>query len=111
MSPSELQTLNFAHVVDGKLLQSKKLDCCKDPRTNEPLWSVPVAGEEELQIAVTAAQKAFPVWSKKPVTERQSVLRQLVDVLHEQREFLATIVSKETGKTVRNDDSIRDRLS
>ncbi|KAJ6112112.1 hypothetical protein N7523_008173 [Penicillium sp. IBT 18751x] len=91
--------MKFAHVVDGNLLQSKKFECCKDPRTNEPLWNVPVAGEEELQMAVTAAQNAFPIWSKKPATERQGVLRQLVDVLREHKEFLAEIVSKETGKS------------
>ncbi|KAJ5120108.1 hypothetical protein N7448_010777 [Penicillium atrosanguineum] len=113
MSPNELQTLKFAHVVDGKLLEGKKLDCCKDPRTNEPLWNVPVAGSEELQIAVTAAQNAFPIWSKKPVTERQSALLQLVDALREQKEFLATIVSKETGKSeifdeiVHEDDTVQ----
>lgn len=96
----ELQAVKFAHVVDGRLLESKKLDCCKDPRTSEPLWNVPVASEEELQLAITAAQNAFPIWSKRPVAERQGVLRQLVDVLREKREFLATIVSKETGKSV-----------
>jgi acyl-CoA reductase-like NAD-dependent aldehyde dehydrogenase len=96
----ELEAIEFAHVVDGKLLESTKLDCCKDPRTSEPLWNVPVANEEDLQLAITAAQKAFPIWSKRPLAERQGVLRQLVDVLREKREFLAMIVSKETGKSV-----------
>ncbi|KAF3394015.1 Aldehyde dehydrogenase family 1 member A3 [Penicillium rolfsii] len=100
MSSDEMtRGMKFAHVVDGKLLEGKRFDCCKDPRSSEPLWDVPVAGEEELQIAVTAAQNAFPLWSKKPVAERQDILRQLAAMLREERKLMSMVVSKETGKS------------
>ncbi|KAL4810629.1 aldehyde dehydrogenase domain-containing protein [Aspergillus unguis] len=99
MNLDELTSIQFAHVVDGKLSPGERFDSLKDPRTNKLLWNVPVAGDEELQAAVTAAQIAFPIWSQKPAAERQDILRKLAALLREDRLLMSTIVSRETGKS------------
>lgn len=96
----DLKSLVFRHVVDGQLLDSQQFDRRRDPRTNNLLWKVPVAGQQELEAAVTAAQNAFPSWSKTSFSERQIVVRQLTSKLRECKALMATIVSKETGKSV-----------
>lgn len=98
---STAQNLQFFHVINGELVSSAVSEKRKDPRNDEPLWDVPVAGQDELEAAVTAAQNAFPTWSKTPVGDRQEILRKLAATLRENRDLMSAVVSGETGKSVR----------
>ncbi|KAE8327214.1 Aldehyde/histidinol dehydrogenase [Aspergillus sergii] len=94
-----LAALTFHHVIDGQLVENQQFDHRRDPRTNAVLWKVPVAGQHELEAAVTAAQNAFRSWSKTSFSERQNVMRQLTSKLRDSKALIAAIVSKETGKS------------
>lgn len=94
------KNLQFFHVINGELVGSAISEKRRDPRTDEPLWDVPVVGQDELETAVKAAQNAFSAWSKTPVGERQEILRKLAATLRENREVMSAVVSGETGKSV-----------
>lgn len=56
---------------------------------------------EDVEHAVAAAADAFAAWSRTPLNERQRVVGEFLRLLSEAREELATVVSTENGKTIR----------
>ena len=90
----------FYNIINDELRGSEKTHQVTDPRTEEELWPCPVATTDDFEDAVAAAQRAFATWSKTTVPERQALLVKLADVLKENAEELASILMKETGKSV-----------
>ncbi|MFL0504177.1 aldehyde dehydrogenase family protein [Ureibacillus sp. 179-F W5.1 NHS] len=58
--------------------------------------------QKDVDIAIDVAEKAFKTWSKIAVPERGEVLFKLIHLLEEHKEELATIITKEVGKTYKN---------
>src|ERR1051325_3492835 len=69
-----------------------------NPATAEIIGSVPKLGAEETRAAIEAANKAFPAWSKKTGKERAGVLRKWFDLMMENQEDLARLMTLEQGK-------------
>jgi len=58
--------------------------------------------ERDIEKAVEVAENAFKTWSKVAAPERGEVLFKLINLLEEQKEELASIITKEVGKTYKN---------
>src|SRR5262249_41760459 len=58
----------------------------------------PKLGAAETREAIEAANKAFPVWSKRTAKERAGVLRKWFDLMMENQEDLARLMTLEQGK-------------
>src|SRR5688500_16071528 len=71
-----------------------------NPATAERLGRVPLSSAAEVDVAVTAAVRAFPGWRRTPVTERVQFLFKLKALLQEHYEELARIITMECGKTL-----------
>jgi succinate-semialdehyde dehydrogenase / glutarate-semialdehyde dehydrogenase len=69
-----------------------------NPATGEIIGSVPKLGAAETREAIDAANKAFPPWSKKTGKERAAVLRKWFDLMMENQEDLARLMTLEQGK-------------
>lgn len=69
-----------------------------DPFTGQAFAEVPDLGAAETQAAIDAARDAFPAWAAKPAKERGAVLRRWLDLLHANRDDLATLIVCENGK-------------
>ncbi len=69
-----------------------------DPAKNQVIWSAKAASEAQVNDAVSAARKAFPSWSLKTVDERLSIIKKFGELLAENKQALAKIIAKETGK-------------
>src|SRR6266404_1442286 len=69
-----------------------------NPATGEIIGSVPKLGAEETRAAIDAANKSFPGWSKKTGKERAAVLRKWFDLMMENQEDLARLMTLEQGK-------------
>lgn len=93
--------LQFFNIINDELRSSENTTTVTNPRTEEALWPCPVATTQDFEEAVAAAHAAFPSWSQTTVPERQAALIKLADVLRDNREELASILSLETGKSVR----------
>lgn len=63
--------------INGKWVDSNSGKTSKiiNPATGEEIAEVPVADSVDVDNAVAAARKAFPVWSKKPTKERAALLK------------------------------------
>src|SRR5271165_3757485 len=69
-----------------------------NPATGEILGTVPRLGAAETRVAIEAANKAFPAWSKKTGKERAVVLRRWFELMMENQDDLARLMTLEQGK-------------
>jgi succinate-semialdehyde dehydrogenase/glutarate-semialdehyde dehydrogenase len=69
-----------------------------NPATQDMLAKVPNFGEEETNRAIAAASKALPGWKGLLAKERGRILRRWFDLIMDNQEDLATIMTCEQGK-------------
>ncbi|GIP64827.1 NAD-dependent succinate-semialdehyde dehydrogenase [Virgibacillus pantothenticus] len=72
-----------------------------NPATGSPITSVAYAGAKETDQAIAAALQAFPMWSEKTGRERSTFLYKAYQLMLEEVERLAEIVTMEQGKPLR----------
>lgn len=70
----------------------------KDPATHEVITEVPDLDVSNVRQAIEAAHKAFQTWSRKLAGERARVLRKWNDLILENQEDLAQLMTAEQGK-------------
>lgn len=70
-----------------------------NPSTGEVIAQVPMGKANDVDRAVQAAQKAFPVWAETPVVERARVMFKFKALLEKNYDAIARAVSREHGKT------------
>jgi malonate-semialdehyde dehydrogenase (acetylating)/methylmalonate-semialdehyde dehydrogenase len=88
--------------VDGKWKPSSAQTVMPvhNPSTGQVLAQIPYVPKEEVDLAVEAAQQAFPKWSNTPITERAKYLFKMKEVFERHYEELATWNSENHGKTI-----------
>jgi succinate-semialdehyde dehydrogenase/glutarate-semialdehyde dehydrogenase len=69
-----------------------------NPATGKKLGTVPNMGAAETRKAIEAAAAALPAWSKKTAQERGLILRRWRDLMLENQDDLARIMTAEQGK-------------
>ena len=72
-----------------------------NPASLEEIGTVPKCGKDETILAVESAQKAFPEWKAKPAKERSIILRKWFDLINQNQEELAQIMTIEQGKPIK----------
>ncbi len=77
----------FQMYIGGKWVDaiSGKTYKAINPATEEVVAEIPLGGKADVDIAVAAARKAFPIWSQMPQAERSKILEKLAVL---QREFV-----------------------
>jgi succinate-semialdehyde dehydrogenase / glutarate-semialdehyde dehydrogenase len=71
-----------------------------DPSTGDVLCSVPRAGTDDVERAISAAAAAQPGWAATAPRERGEVLRRAFELMIERKEQLAYLMSLEMGKSL-----------
>ncbi|MQR02666.1 NAD-dependent succinate-semialdehyde dehydrogenase [Glaciimonas soli] len=71
-----------------------------NPANGELLAHVAQAGATATQGAIDAAEKAFPIWRAKTAKQRAAVLRKWSDLMLDNQEDLAQLMSAEQGKPI-----------
>ncbi|MGK2740138.1 NAD-dependent succinate-semialdehyde dehydrogenase [Tepidicaulis sp. LMO-SS28] len=69
-----------------------------NPATGEVIAEVPSLGATETRAAIDAAEKAFKDWAARPAKERSAILRRWFDLMMENQDDLAVIMTSEQGK-------------
>lgn len=69
-----------------------------DPATGKVIGTVPKLGVEETRRAIDAANRAFPEWRAKTAKERAAILRRWYDLMMQNADDLAYIMTREQGK-------------
>nr|WP_276122509.1 NAD-dependent succinate-semialdehyde dehydrogenase [Pararhizobium qamdonense] len=73
-----------------------------DPSTGKRLTRVPDATVEDARLCVEAAAGAAPSWRATPPRKRSEILRRCFELMIERSEMLATLISMENGKALRD---------
>jgi len=69
-----------------------------NPALGVPIAHVALAGPDDVDRAVFAAQAAFPAWADTPSAKRARVLFRLRELLEEHKDELAAIITQQHGK-------------
>ncbi|KTT86592.1 methylmalonate-semialdehyde dehydrogenase, partial [Mammaliicoccus sciuri] len=86
--------------VNGQWQASKSKETIDvyNPATKEVIAKVPVSTRKELDEAAKIAHEAFQEWKEVAVPKRARLLFKLQQLLTDNREVLAEIITKENGK-------------
>lgn len=71
-----------------------------NPATGQHLASIPSVGAAETELAIAAAKVAMAEWAAKAAKERAVILRRWYQLIMENQEDLARILTAEQGKTL-----------
>ena len=89
-----------ACLVGGKWIEAASGNTIpvRNPATGETIGTVPSLSAAETRQAIEAAHAVFPAWRGKLAKDRSAVLRRLFDLMMENQEDLAQIMTAEQGK-------------
>ena len=71
-----------------------------DPVTQETIWHGAEATAEQVEQACLSARAAFAAWARRPLAERLEIIQQFASLLEQNKQQLATIISRETSKPI-----------
>ena len=88
--------------IGGKFKDSSTGEVFDDinPATLESLATIQVAGDEDVERAIDAAEEGFRLWSEIPAPKRAEILFRAARILKERKEELAVLMTKEMGKVL-----------
>jgi succinate-semialdehyde dehydrogenase/glutarate-semialdehyde dehydrogenase len=69
-----------------------------NPATAATIGTIPKMGAGETRRAIEAANRAFPAWRRKTAQERSNILRKWYDLILENQQDLAILMTAEQGK-------------
>jgi len=87
--------------IDGQEVKPNADLVIEDPAERTSIAAVPLAGKEDVWLAVEAAKRAFATWKNMPVEKRSEALYRLAGAIKNHRDELALILSREVGKPLK----------
>jgi aminomuconate-semialdehyde/2-hydroxymuconate-6-semialdehyde dehydrogenase len=94
-----MQLFNY---INGQLQspQSNEYMDSINPATGVKINEVPISDAKDVDLAIQAAQKAFPIWSSLTVEERSNYLVAIANEIQSQLVELALAEVQDNGKTI-----------
>ncbi|MFQ5545868.1 MAG: aldehyde dehydrogenase family protein, partial [Acidiferrobacterales bacterium] len=86
--------------VDGAWIQASRVIEVTNPADGSKIGTVPALGAEETARAIAAADAAWPAWRAMTAKQRAGILRKWFDLIMENQEDLATLMTSEQGKPI-----------
>ena len=93
----EIKTKLF---INGQWLDGDGRIPVVDPSDESVIAEVSTAGDKECDAAVAAAHTAFPSWSKTAPRVRAEILRKAFEIMVEEADEIARLISRENGKVL-----------
>ena len=85
--------------LNGEQVNGSKTFDIISPLTDKPLYKSAAASKEDALAAVSAAEKAFPAWSRTKPGYRRDLLLKAAEELARRKDDLWYFCSQETGST------------
>ena len=94
---------DLTHFIGGKAVagRSGRFDDVFDPNTGAVQARVPLASEAEVAAVVANAAAAQPAWAAMNAQRRARVLMKFLDLINQNMEPLAKLLSSEHGRRCR----------
>lgn len=71
----------------------------ENPATKQIIGYVPIATEQDIDNAITAADRAFQTWRRTSPYERAAIIHRAAQLLRERADDVAVLMTLENGKT------------
>ena len=84
--------------INGQWVSGEKTLTVTNPADGSVLGTVPNLGSKETQRAIKAAEDAYPKWAGMLAKERGDILRRWADLMRENKDDLALLMTLEQGK-------------
>ncbi|HLD67757.1 MAG TPA: CoA-acylating methylmalonate-semialdehyde dehydrogenase [Pseudomonas sp.] len=99
-TPNSVPTVKL--LIGGQLVESRTTQWrdVVNPATQQVLARVPFATVEEMNAAVASAKDAFKTWRKTPIGARARIFLKYQQLIRENLQELAAILTAEQGKTL-----------
>jgi malonate-semialdehyde dehydrogenase (acetylating) / methylmalonate-semialdehyde dehydrogenase len=94
-------TNSLKNFINGKWVEAKTdhYQSVPNPATGEELAQVPISSRQDVDDAVSTAKEAFQSWSRTPVPKRARILFKYQQLLVENWDELAKLITEENGKS------------
>jgi len=90
--------MDYHMIIDGEPVTSDHFFEVKNPATGELVGKCPIAAKADLDAAIKAARSAFPAWSGLADEKRQELCHAVAQVIEDNAEELANLLTREHGK-------------
>ncbi|MGB5108526.1 MAG: NADP-dependent succinate-semialdehyde dehydrogenase [Formosimonas sp.] len=84
--------------LNGEWVSGTETMTVTNPATGEVIGTIPHLGQAETAKAIADANAAWPAWRKKTAKERSAILRKWFNLMMENQDDLAAILTAEQGK-------------
>ncbi|KAH8433830.1 aldehyde dehydrogenase family protein [Aspergillus melleus] len=95
-----LDITTFYNVINNELTSTETTRHGINPANRQPNPPVPVSTAKDLDNAVRAAHAAFKIWSRTSFEERRTALNAFADLIEENKDPLASLLTREQGKPI-----------
>ncbi|MAM36003.1 MAG: 2-hydroxymuconic semialdehyde dehydrogenase [Euryarchaeota archaeon] len=94
--------MNIQNYIGGRFISAVDSETLFDynPATEQHIATIPRSKNEDVQLAVTAAQSAQQDWGALSIDERAVWLDKIADALEKKSEEIANIETSDTGKPI-----------
>jgi malonate-semialdehyde dehydrogenase (acetylating) / methylmalonate-semialdehyde dehydrogenase len=91
----------LSHYINGTAVEvlPEQTGPIYNPATGQVFARVPRGGQAEVDAAVAAAKAAFPAWRDMPLIARANIFFQFRNLMYDNREELARLITRDHGKT------------
>ena len=86
--------------IDGQWVDGNGTLDVIDPSDGSVIAKVATAGDAEIEAALSAADRAAPAWAKTAPRVRGEILRKAFELMTQEADYLAELISKENGKAL-----------
>ena len=86
--------------IDGQWVDGNGTLDVIDPSDGSVIAKVATAGDAEIEAALAAAHRAAPAWAKTAPRVRAEILRKAFELMTQEADYLAELISKENGKAL-----------
>ena len=86
--------------IDGQWVDGNGTLDVIDPSDGSVIAKVATAGDTEIEAALAAADRAAPAWAKTAPRVRAEMLRKAFELMIQEADYLAELISKENGKAI-----------
>ncbi len=92
---------SIPHLINGeRIAGAGRTADVFNPSTGEAIHKVALADRAVIQQAIDAAKAAFPAWRATPPAKRAQVMFRFKQLLEDNAEQIAALISQEHGKTI-----------
>jgi len=91
----------IAHLINGEIVfRNGRTAPVFNPSMGEAVRQVELADLDTIQQAIDAAKAAFPAWRNTPPAKRAQVMFRFKQLLEQNKDKIAALISEEHGKTI-----------